>query len=402
MIAFSDLGFGTAISNMFVLRYTSGEKKRAAKIAKTGFWGITTLIIVGLILSILVLFVFYEYNFSEELIVKEKEAFNAVFLMMASRLLIFYTQLYDGYFRSARKAFLSIHISNIYKLFCVVSGIIVLKFGGFMSVYALTTFLITIFYVPTHALIAKKTLPLEKIHKEKIEKNDLITSFKTGIGFLLFPLWQSIYFQGTTFIVRIILGPSSVAIFNTVRTLSRSINQLYSVINASIFPELQYEIGKGNFDKAKKLYRISLLVTFITAMIGMLFLYYFGLWFYQIWTSNELNPPEMMWYLFIVGVGFNALWWTAGVIFRAINRPYSFSLAGVIAAIISVFCTYFFTKSWGLIGAAFGAIMLDIILAVYILPVSSKLLNIRIKSLVSDSIRDLSFEIKKLKNKNII
>jgi hypothetical protein len=40
------------------------------------------------------------------------------------------------------------------------------------------------------------------------------------------PMWQAIFFQGTTFVVRILLRPIAVTIFNTVRTvLERQMNE---------------------------------------------------------------------------------------------------------------------------------------------------------------------------------
>jgi O-antigen/teichoic acid export membrane protein len=57
VLAFSDLGFGSAAANTVVLRYASGDKKGAANMAKSGFWIITTIVIIGISLSILTLFI---------------------------------------------------------------------------------------------------------------------------------------------------------------------------------------------------------------------------------------------------------------------------------------------------------------------------------------------------------
>lgn len=94
-----------------------------------------------------------------------------------------------------------------------------------------------------------------------------------------------------------------------------------------------------------------------------------------------------MWYLFIAGIGFNALWWSGEMVFRAVNQPYRFAVAGVLAALVSVGCTYLFSTFWGLAGAAAGALILDVLLAFYVLPVGLKILKMPARSMVSDFIQ---------------
>jgi hypothetical protein len=63
------------------------------------------------------------------------------------------------------------------------------------------------------------------------------------------------------------------------------------------------------------------------------------------------------------------------VVFRAINKPFRIAIAGLIASLISVSTTYILSHFMGLTGAALGALVMDILLAFYILPYSSKLLG---------------------------
>ncbi len=389
VLAFSELGFGTAASNTMVLRYAAGDKQGAANIARSGFWMVTGLIVAGHLISAIAIILLKHFDIFDKSIIDAQDAIIAVSLMISARLFNFYRQLYDGYFRAARRAALSLNLDNMYRLLQIVSGFIVLILGGGIVPFALVSFLLAALYNPVYVLLGKNTLKLRELHSATIHKDELKATFRTGIGFLLNPVWQAIYFQGTTFVVRIVLGPGAVAIFNTVRTLSRSINQLYSILNASIFPELQYLIGEKLWGKARQLFRISLMATFVAALAGMVFLFFFGLWFYQIWTSKALDPPTAMWNIFIVGIGFNALWWTSGVVFRAFNQPYKFALSGVIGAILSVGATYFLAPVWGLTGAAIGTVVLDVFMALLILPIAIKTLKMSFQELLRYSFRDL-------------
>ena len=54
ILAFSDLGFGSAVSNGFVLAYASGDKQKAANLYRSGFWIITASVLLGTVLTAIV------------------------------------------------------------------------------------------------------------------------------------------------------------------------------------------------------------------------------------------------------------------------------------------------------------------------------------------------------------
>jgi O-antigen/teichoic acid export membrane protein len=84
-----------------------------------------------------------------------------------------------------------------------------------------------------------------------------------------------------------------------------------------------------------------------------------------------------MWYIFLIIILLRALWWTAGTVFSALNKPYQLAVSGITASIISVIMSYYFCKLWGLTGAALGCLIFEVIMGVYILPVSCKLMKVR-------------------------
>ena len=398
IIGFSDLGFGTAAANSFVLNYASGDKKRAANTSVTGMYIITVMILIAMILSAIAILVLNSFKVFDKSLINGTEAIIAISVLILARLLNFYNQLIESYYRAAKKAALSINLLSIKAALNLAVGLIVLLMGFGIVEFAFSQLIVIILFNFFYWSKGRKILNLSEYYQGENDKKILKQITSKGLGYLMFPAWQAIYFQGTTFIVRIILGPEAVAIFNTVRTLSRSVNQLLNIISSSIFPELQYEIGEGNIRSAQKIYRISIIFSFIIAISGVMFLAFFGLWFYQIWTNNELNVPPTMWDIFIVGILFHACWWSSEPVFRAKNEPYKFALVGVFAAFVSVSLTYIFSKYWGLTGAALGALSLDVIMAFVIIPKSLNLLNLNFGDILTHGftdIKQLVFNIKK-------
>lgn len=395
ILAFSDLGFGSAAANSFVLRYAAGDKKGAADIAKTGFAIISGMIVAGTVISFVAMIIAAHYHVFDRSLITTNDAIWSVSTLILARLIAFYTQLFEAYFRAARKAALSINWVTANSIFNILTGILVLVLGYGIVTFALAQLLVSLVFIFFYGRKGAAILGLFKEVKGEIRKEEIKVITGKGLGYLMSPVWQAIYFQGTTFVVRLTLGPGAVTIFNTVRTLSRSVNQLYSMVNATVFPELQYEVGAGNVQNAHKLFRVSVLGVFLIALLGALFLWLFGSWFYQIWTHNQLQVPSAMWNIFIVGILFNAIWWTAGMVFRAVNKPYQFAVVGVIASLLAVISSYFLSKKMGIIGASLGSLVLEIVMALYVLPVSCKLLGMSVIDLLKNGKSDL-LEFKKL------
>lgn len=397
IIGFSDLGFGTAASNSFILKYACGNKQKAANISKSGFFSVHVIVLTAMLLSFGVIGVLNYFNVFDKSIIPKQDAILAVIFLMFARVLGFYQPLNEAYFRAARKASLSINLLGLYSGLNLIVGLGVLICKGGIVMYAFTNLIIAIIFNIIYTILARRILPINKEFKGVVLLSDIKNIFRVGFGFLLSPVWQAIFFQGTTFVVRIVLGPVAVTIFNTVRTLTRAVNQINSIIMNSVLPELQYEIGSGNFAKARKIFRFGLTTIAIIALVGVVFLYFGGSWFYELWTQKALNPPTMMWNIFIIGIVFNAIWWMSSDILIATNKPYEFTIAGVIAALLAVIISYFLSIYFGLTGAAIGSLFLDFFLFAYVLPRSCKLIKQPLTSLIGDSIVDFKVLLKNIK-----
>ncbi|MBT2159746.1 lipopolysaccharide biosynthesis protein [Zobellia barbeyronii] len=399
VIGFSDMGFGTAAANSFVLSYASDKKQEAANISKTGMYIITVMIGIAMLLSIVTIYFLNYFEVFEKSLIHKTDAIIAVSILILARLLNFYSQLFQAYYRSAQKAAMSMNLLSIYAALNLGAGLFVLLLGYGVVQFALSQLLVVLAFNFFYWIKGKQVLGLFKTHKGKRDRLIQKNITKKGLGYLMSPVWQAIYFQGTTFIVRIVLGPEAVAIFNTVRTLSRSLNQLFFMIKAAIFPELQFEIGKQNWLTAQKIYRVAMLSVFLMSSIGFILLSIFGLWFYRIWTNNELEVPKAVWYLFISGMLLNSLWWTTEMVFGAVNKPRKMAMYGIGASLFSVVLTYVFSKQYGLVGAAMGAVSLEIILVFLVIPAGSKLMGMSPKELLLNGYDDFRFLYKQLKNK---
>jgi O-antigen/teichoic acid export membrane protein len=391
MLALSDLGFGTAAANYFVLKYASGATQEAANVSRSGFRIVSIVVIAGIGISAIVLGVLYGFKVFDKSLLGPSDAVLSVSILIVARLISFYTQLFEAYYRAARRASLSINLLSLQAFLNIIAGFVVLTLGYKVVAFAISQLIVSVIFNIGYGFYSKKLIKFKTQGiTGVIDKGDVKVITSKGLGYLMSPIWQATYFQGTTFVVAVVLGPTSVTIFNTVRTLTRAVNQVFNMLDAIMFPEMQYEIGLGNINKAAKLFRLAIWLSFIMALGGVVFLLFFGMWFYNFWTNNKITVDPVMWNILIIGILFNALWWTAGVVFRAVNQPYKFTLAGSIGAVLSVVVAYFLAGIWGLAGVAVGCLVLDVVMAFYALPAGCRLLNMSVGTLVKQGFTELS------------
>ncbi|MCR1025197.1 hypothetical protein NQT66_10300 [Cellulophaga baltica] len=395
VMAFSNLGFGSAAANSLILSYASGNKQKAADISKTGFYIITIMVLIAILIGAIVIYILDIFQIFDKSLIDSQDAILAVSILILARLLNFYDQLRESYYRAAQRAALSINLLSIRAALNLGAGLIVLLLGYGIVTFAISQLTVTIFFGLFYWFKGRQVLGLYREYNGVKDSKILKDITTKGLSYLMLPVWQIIYFQGTTFVVRIVLGPEAVAIFNTARTLSRSLNQLLYLVEPTVFPELQIAIGKNDWKTAKQIFRVSIIGVFLLSLIGVIFLAIFGLWFYDIWTDNKLHLPQAMWYILISAMLFNALWYTTEMVFRAVNQPKKMGIYGLIAAISSVLLTYFLATIYGITGAAIGAVSLDLILVFLVVPNGCNIMKMTLKDLYLNGINDM----KLLKNK---
>lgn len=394
ILGFSDLGIGTAVGNSFVLAYAAGERQKAADLRKSGFLVISCTIILGAILSLMILYVTNHLELFDRTLILASDAIISVTLLMIAKLITFYHHLIEGLYRGAQKSVLGSFIYSGYSAANLFAGFIALVVGSGVVGYAFSQFIVSFSFTIIYFIHGNKIINLEGCKGYVLISDIKLIIFK-GVGYMVNMIWQIVYYQGGIFVVRLTLGPESVTIFNTIRTACRSISQMFNVVNGSVFPALQYEYGKGNIHIVYRLFRLSILISIIIGIIGVVLLSLYGLNIYYMWTQSVLTVPEEVWYTFVIGILFNAVWWSAIVAYSVTNNPYNLAIPCLIVACVSVGLSYIMSIYYGLWGAVFGTIIFDVIMMFYVIPDSSRLLGLKTNQLFSNLEDDILY----LKNK---
>jgi O-antigen/teichoic acid export membrane protein len=271
----------------------------------------------------------------------------------------------------------------------IIVAAIVLCVGGHIIEVALSDVITTLVFAVIYYIFARRALPDLKLGDEPVSRPEAISLLKLGSGFFLIPAWQAIFFQGTTFIVRVMLGAEAVTLFNTMRTLCRSVSQLLGMVSDSVFPELQAEWATGAHERARRLFRSAFAGTLAISVAGVIFLALFGPTIYQAWTGGRLHPSPLLWALFLIGVLMNSLWWTGSMVQRALNQPFGVARVGFIGALVAGASSALLATVAGVEGAALGSLMLEAFMSVYVLPTSCRMLAQPLRGLFADIGNDM-------------
>ncbi len=400
IIGLSDFGFGTAAGNSFVLSYTSNNKKEAFEIAKAGFSLITIVILAVVLITILGIWIFESQIDSSSMSFSKSEIRNTVLMLVFAKILLFYYQLVQAFFYVKRHASQIISIANVFSILNLLSSILVLVLGGTAVELSATILALSILYIPVLLYVALKKVKLLDIIGSDLRLIHFKQIMEKGFGFLMAPLWQACYFQGLTIIIRILIGPIHVTIFNTARILIRLINQGLSLLYNAVFPELQFEIGSGNYRMVRIIFRVLIVSACVIGLLGSILLLLFGLDFYFIWTGNNLELEMRDWVIMVCSVFFNSVWTTAQIIPFALNRPYIVNVAALFGAILSVSAAYILTVNYGLTGISVGYVIIDVVLFVIIVPKAFKLVDQSISTIFCNFLSDFRFLVSLNRNWN--
>lgn len=385
-LALSDFGFGSSAANTFLLKYASGDERGAADTAKTGVFVLNFLAFGALLLSIIILLILNVLGSFDKLLIAPSEAIWATFFLLVTRVINFYQQIFEAHYRAARRASLSINFQSGLSALNILAGFLIIINGGKALDYALGLFILTLIMNPIYIIVGERILGLNKRYKGKVDKAEIKEIVQKGFGYFLAPIWQAVYYQGSTFVVRIVLGATAVTIFNTVRTVIRSAGQTFSILIMAAYPDFQFELASGNLQKAKNIFLGILGTNILISVLFSVFLYLFGNQLYILWTHNALNVPSGMWVLFISGIVFYACWYTFSFVFEALNKPYVYTVASLICALMAILLSWALCKYVGIEGAAIGNLSFDIVMCIYLVPKGATTLKMNIKDIFKEAL----------------
>lgn len=196
-----------------------------------------------------------------------------------------------------------------------------------------------------------------------------------ALGFMAFPLGHALNLQGMVIIVGAVLGPPAVAVFATLRTLTRFGLQLVSAVNRTVQAEITTAYGRGDSDLQRRLHHLTCQAALCAIVATAVVLAFFGPWILALWTDGAVAMNRTLFYLLLAVVMAHGMWHASLMLAYATNRHQRIALAYVVVGMVVLPAAYLATNTAGLAGAAGVLLAGEIAVAAYVFRVSLGLLN---------------------------
>ena len=191
---------------------------------------------------------------------------------------------------------------------------------------------------------------------------------------LAFPLGNALNIQGMRIIVGIALGPSAVALFVPLRTLSRLIIQPSTIVNRLIEPELALAFGARDRVLFKHLFARSCQLSLWACLLACFLIGLVAHWIFPLWTDGEVIIHWPTFSLLLAGVMINSIWHTALMVPYATNRHGGIALFYTpIYGVAAIGLGYIGTACIGITGVSIALLLTEAAMAIIVIRASLRM-----------------------------
>ncbi len=374
-LGLTDFGFGSVAANEMTMQMARGERTAALEVFQSA-WTLTTAVSasVGLCVA-LGLWAFPLERWLHVTVLSRGEATAILCVLCASVLLDLQWTLIAAGFRSDGNYALGTLLGVAIAFGTNASGIIVVAFHASPLIVAFVLFAARLLGNLVCQVVLKRKSPWLHYGYRYSRFSIIRKLFGPAVAYMALAVSSSFSFQGMTIVVGAVLGPIAVVMFSTVRTLTRFAYQMVDMITNSIWAELSVAFGAGDRLLARNLHRCACQASLGLSSAAILLLALFGNAVYGRWTHYKVTMDHRLFYLLLVEVLANSLWFTSSIVSIACNRHERQAVIYLAATALSLPAAYFLILRFGLTGAGISLLMVDICMIAYVIPHSLALLN---------------------------
>lgn len=240
---------------------------------------------------------------------------------------------------------------------------------------ALTFLLVRIAATISFALLLRRKSPWLKLGLRYADKQRVKELLAPAMGFVALPLGYAISLQGFTILIGALLGPVSVTIFSTLRTLTRFNFQILNVIGWTVWPELSAAFGAKNIPLARRLHRHAYQAGLAISVLSGALLWLIGPTLYGLWIRHAVAFDATCFHILILVTFANSLWYTSSVVPMSTNAHHRIALSLVAFSTGSLLVARMLIPALGLPGAAWSLLLIDVLMIVLVLRTSLRQLE---------------------------
>lgn len=194
-------------------------------------------------------------------------------------------------------------------------------------------------------------------------KQQIRALISPAASFMSFTLSNALSIQGVTLLVGHLLGPTSVTIFNTYRTISRVALLITSTLGNSVWAEFSRLYANGGMELVKPLFQRASRIS-IGASIGLsAILMFTSPILLKYWSRNHIEFTPVLMALMLGYAAVAGTWNVARVFLMAINSHQNLSRIALLGACGTLTICYVLGSHFDLNGIATGLVIVESLMA---------------------------------------
>jgi len=324
-LTLSDVGLLTAAGNLMAMHQARQETTEVNRIFNSSLAAILVLIpLVATCAGTLLLAFTFGLNGNQR---------SALFIMILAALLMVASGLFDAAYRPFGKYPKATVLLTSARVVEWVGSIIGLFIAGTLTSAAAGLCLGRAASIVAMTAFARRDVPQIRVNLRTADTAEIRRLLSSGVGFLSFPFGNIVTVQGMVLLVGAQLGGSAVALFSSIRTLTRMLTQISTLTGRSMAPEISLLYGAGDERAAAELTSHVLRKVVPITIVAALVLAPLGSTILRIWSRGKLAINVPVYVLLLIAAVASSFWQINSIRLTATNRH---SFLAVIFAVVSV------------------------------------------------------------------
>lgn len=195
-----------------------------------------------------------------------------------------------------------------------------------------------------------------------------------SIASLAFPFANALNIQGMRIVLGATLGPVAVAVFTSIRTLSRVAMHFTTMISRLVEPEIALAFGGSQDGLVRLMLGRACQASLWLGALACLALLLAGDSFLALWTHGKVAMDWPLFGLLLAGALANALWAPALMVAYATNRHQRTALFySLVYGVAALATGYVGSTFLGLAGAGLALLLAELAVAIYVVPAAMRM-----------------------------
>jgi O-antigen/teichoic acid export membrane protein len=377
-----DFGLAGAVVNQMAISTTEGKRNDAICMYRTSWIFLTIMAACFVLIGIAVSNWVNWQPLGVTLLSK-----HAAAIISLSLIQIFIGQqilLLSGIYRCARRNPRCGALGSLGYSFVLLVGCITLALSGDPVTFISANVAARLVFLCVLLFDARRMMPDFTLGIRGVSLNAIRPYIIPGLGHATMPLINALQNEGTVLALGVILGPVSVAIFQTTRTAVNGARSLTGLAASAVMLEIPALVGEGRLNTVRRLLVVNTQVALAAIGGWLLLLAVFGGPIFHLWLHNGAVYSRPLVLLMMASMFPMAFADSFRALLLATNQIHKAVPLLLPAALISLAVTAAGGFLFGLNGAAFGMFAFESMSLLVVCTVASRRTQIQVKATLAE------------------